>query len=144
MRYYVCFAPVSPKPLLVREVVMMETHARDGNMRLLVCGGRHFRNRAWLFKLLDGIASRNDVKLIIHGAAFGADKLAGEWAKKNKVPVSEFPANWSLGLSAGPIRNRQMLDEGKPTHCLALPGGKGTEGMVKMATAAGVKMWVLR
>ncbi len=112
------------------------------NMRLLVCGGRDFDNRHGLFRVLDGIASRNNVKAIIHGAARGADKLAGEWAKRNLVEELAFPADWERHpKAAGPIRNQQMLDEGKPTHCIAFPGGRGTADMVARAKKAGLIMW---
>ncbi len=49
------------------------------------------------------------------------------------------PAEWSkYGRRAGPIRNKQMLDVGKPHLVVAFPGGAGTANMVKQAKAAGV------
>jgi len=52
-----------------------------------------------------------------------------------------FPADWSRhGKSAGPIRNRQMLIEGRPDIVVAFPGGKGTANMIKQAVEAGVKV----
>ncbi|MCP2210480.1 SLOG family protein [Bradyrhizobium diazoefficiens] len=53
--------------------------------------------------------------LLIHGRPKGADTCAHRWAGEHKVPVEMFPAHWRLhGNSAGPIRNKQMLVEGKP------------------------------
>lgn len=37
-----------------------------------------------------------------------------------------------------PLRNKQMLDEGKPTAVLAFAGGAGTLNMVTQAKAAGL------
>lgn len=111
----------------------------ESNMRLLVCGGRDFDNRYGLFKVLDGIASRNNVKLIIEGGASGADRLAREWAGENLVECVTVPADWNKqGKAAGPLRNQRMLDDHKPTHMIAFPGGRGTADMVRRAKQSGV------
>jgi len=50
-------------------------------------------------------------------------------------------ANWAeLGRKAGPIRNQQMLDEGKPNLVVAFPGGRGTADIVRRARAAGIEV----
>lgn len=104
-------------------------------MRLLVCGGRDFTDRDWLYSVLDDIKPA----VVIHGAAPGADTLAGDWAKERGVPVEAYPADWDKhGRAAGPIRNSRMLREGKPDLVLAFPGGRGTANMVKQAGQAGV------
>lgn len=78
---------------------------------------------------------------IIHGGAKGADLWADYWAVHNFCPVHEFKADWDKhGKSAGPIRNQQMLDEGKPDLVIAFPGGRGTEDMKARARKAGVKV----
>jgi hypothetical protein len=65
--------------------------------------------------------------------------MAGEWADVFGVPFRIFPANWKKhGRAAGPMRNQQMLDEGKPDLVIAFPGGSGTADMVRRAKAAGV------
>lgn len=57
------------------------------------------------------------------------------------VPVRVFKADWDKhGKAAGPIRNQQMLDEGKPDLVLAFAGGKGTDDMCRRARAAGVEV----
>ena len=79
--------------------------------------------------------------VIIHGAAKGADSLASEWAALNEVKEEVFPADWKThGRAAGPIRNQQMLDEGKPDLVIAFPGGRGTADMVKRARKAGIEV----
>jgi len=81
------------------------------------------------------------VSVVIHGAAPGADTLAGRWAELRRVPVEAFPADWEKhGRAAGPIRNAPMLAEGKPDLVVAFPGGRGTANMCKQARAAGVKV----
>ena len=43
------------------------------------------------------------------------------------------------GRKAGPIRNQQMLDEGRPSLVVAFPGGRGMADMVRRARNAGVE-----
>ncbi len=107
--------------------------------RVLVCGGRDYNNREQLFRILDAAHLANPIVLLVHGAAPGADDLAGRWARHVGVPWRAYPAAWkSEGKSAGPKRNQRMLDEAKPHLVIAFPGGRGTADMVKKAEAAGV------
>lgn len=106
-------------------------------MRVLVCGGRDFTDREWLYSVLDSLPSKP--MYVIHGGAAGADKMAGEWAKSRFIPALVFEADWKQhGRAAGPIRNQFMLDEGHPDLVIAFPGGRGTADMVRKAEAAGV------
>lgn len=107
--------------------------------RVLVCGGRDYDDREQLFRVLDETHAANPIICLIQGAAPGADTLAAEWAAERGVPCDAYPADWvRKGRSAGPIRNKQMLVEGKPDLVIAFAGGRGTANMVKQAEAAGV------
>lgn len=108
-------------------------------MKVLVCGGRTFDDKDAVFTALDELDQECSITEIIQGEARGADQLSALWASCNGVVCRSFPADWSnLGLSAGPIRNRQMLIEGNPDIVVAFPGGKGTANMVAQAERAGV------
>ncbi len=48
-----------------------------------------------------------------------------------------FEADWSLGRSAGPARNRRMVEFGADL-AVAFPGGSGTADCVKRIKAAGI------
>ena len=97
-----------------------------------MCGGRDFNDRARLFDKLDGLLIKyGGFEVVIHGKAKGADSLAELWARSRKVPVKSFAADWDkFGKAAGPIRNQQMLEEGKPNLVVAFPGGRGTQDMI--------------
>lgn len=111
-------------------------------MRLLVCGGRDYADRLQLECALDLLHARRAVSVLIHGAAPGADTLARDWAVERGIPQEAFPADWERhGRAAGPIRNKCMLDEGRPDGVVAFPGGRGTQNMTKQAEAAGLKVW---
>lgn len=110
-------------------------------MRLLVCGGRDFSDEKALREWMNEAVGANRDVTIIHGGARGADRLAGEIAAKAGVKVLVFPAKWDEhGRRAGPVRNQQMLDEGKPDLVLAAPGGAGTADMIRRAKAAGIEV----
>lgn len=111
-------------------------------MRILVCGGRGYHDYPKMCQFMSDLTeAQGEPSAIIHGAAFGADRMAGRWAKENGIPVETFPANWiDHGKSAGPIRNAKMLKEGRPDLVVAFPGGSGTAHMVRIAEKAGVKI----
>ncbi len=119
-------------------------------MRILVCGGRNFDDSTLVFATLDALfPSTDDIEtwlppsdtVIIHGGARGADLLGDSWAVTNWVRIEEYRADWEkYGKSAGYIRNKQMLVEGKPDLVIAFPGGKGTAMMVKIAKDAGIEV----
>jgi hypothetical protein len=108
-------------------------------VRILVCGGRNYSDYLTLSSALDQYRNIDGLH-IIHGAARGADTLAWRYAVKNNLGWSSFPADWKLGPRAGPLRNQQMLDEGRPDVVLAFPGGRGTADMVSRAQKAGIKV----
>lgn len=111
-------------------------------MRILVCGGRNYWKPSHVNLALATLHERRTITLLIHGAAPGADKLAGDWAAAVGVEQRAFPADWKQhGKAAGPIRNQCMLDEGRPDAVVAFPGGSGTADMVTRAEAAGLKVW---
>ncbi|QOZ68877.1 SLOG family protein [Bradyrhizobium arachidis] len=92
-------------------------------------------------RFLDMLHAVHGFTLVIHGDAKGADWCADRWATKNRLPIERFPAHWKLHHNgAGPIRNRQMLDEAKPGLVIAFPGGSGTADMMKQAREAGVRV----
>lgn len=79
--------------------------------------------------------------IIIHGGATGADSAAGDFAAVNFCVEEIFQANWKrYGQRAGYVRNKKMLDQGRPDLVVAFPGGKGTAMMVKLAKTAGVRV----
>lgn len=107
--------------------------------RVLVCGGRDFTDTARIHSVLDHYHAQHRFSFVIHGAAPGADSLAGQWAMLRDVAQQAFSADWEKhGRAAGPRRNAQMLAVGKPDVVIAFPGGRGTADMMRQARAAGV------
>ena len=119
-------------------------------MRVLICGSRHFTNYdfmgTWIWKELFSKVEGFNITEIIHGGARGADTLAGLYAERHETPCKVFPADWDkYGKAAGPIRNKQMLDEGKPDLVIAFrgPNSRGTQNMIDQATKAGIPVQIV-
>jgi hypothetical protein len=120
---------------------------REREMRILVCGGRYFTDYARMDAVLSKIWVPHET-VLIHGDARGADRMAEEWLHRKwpdtKHEVERFPADWAgHGVHAGPIRNHQMIIDGKPDLVVVFPGGRGTADMVRRAKAAGIKVMVV-
>jgi hypothetical protein len=113
-------------------------------MRVLVCGDREWTASEPIATLLN-LCPPNTV--VIHGAARGADTIAGRLATELGFEVQPYPADWSKhGKAAGPIRNSQMLAEGQPDEVHAfhnnIDASRGTKDMVEKARKAGVPVIV--
>lgn len=114
------------------------------NRIVLVCGGRNFNNRGFLFECLDTFAQQAPPPgfAVLEGGARGADRCAREWAIARGRPFFTCPAPWTMyGNNAGPVRNQWMLDFGTPIYAIAFPGQSGTRDMVNRLQAAGVPVW---
>lgn len=115
-------------------------------MKILVCGGRDFRDRDKLVEILDCIHTLTPITYLVHGDAYGADRFADWWAIRSTVTPLAYPANWDkYGKAAGPIRNRQMLDENPDIRLVvAFPGGVGTKNMTVLAKARNIKVMEIK
>lgn len=110
-------------------------------MKIIICGDRNWNNYWGIYDVISRL-DRNSV--IIHGAARGADHMAGTIAKNLGFKVISVPADWEqYGRAAGPIRNKKMLDM-EPELVIAfhtdIRNSKGTKHMVEIAQKKGVKV----
>ena len=106
-------------------------------MKVLVCGGRDYNDYDTVARWLDQFKPT----FIIEGGATGADTLAWKYSKQNNIERLTIEARWDKhGKAAGPIRNQQMIDEGKPDLVVAFKGGTGTADMVRRAKKHNIKV----
>jgi len=113
----------------------------DTPNRVLICGDRNWTDRERIANTIRILLTPGDI--IIEGEARGADSIAREEGEAQGFQVLRFPALWQVhGKSAGPIRNQQMLVEGRPTIVFAfhddISNSKGTKDMVERAKRAGI------
>ena len=119
---------------------MVQEKAEEENiMRLLVCGSRKYNNREKVKRIIEQLAP----SVIICGDATGVDMLALNIACELEIEYDgPYIADWNrFGKSAGAIRNKQMLKEGKPDVVAAIYDDtqcRGTKLMVRLAKDAGV------
>lgn len=116
--------------------------------RVLICGDRNWTDGQAVLKALSEVQQAEGVEVVIEGEASGADVAGYRAAIMLGIPVQAYPANWRVhGRSAGPIRNAQMLKEGKPTLVLAfhpyIENSKGTKHLVEIAMKAGVPVKII-
>ena len=112
-------------------------------MRVLVCGDRNWKESDPIRVFLCSLPKDS---VVIHGAARGADSVAGKIAEAIGLRVETYPANWNkFGKAAGHIRNKEMLDTGKPDMVVYfhrnLKESKGTRNMVQQSVAAGLPVF---
>lgn len=116
-------------------------------MKVLVCGSRHFHDYYKLCNTMDDLnLDEKQPITIISGEARGADTLAKQYAEECGWDYVGYPADWNTyGKRAGPIRNSQMLVEGKPDLVVAFlaPNSRGTKHMIEIAQKAGVETKVI-
>jgi len=114
--------------------------------RVLICGSRDYTDyekiKFFVYSLPPGSS-------IIEGECKGADKLARMAAEEKGIPkqrIFRFPVDWSAGKRGGPVRNKKMLDEGKPTVVIAFhddaENSKGTKNMIEQSLKAGIPVYL--
>lgn len=117
--------------------------------RVIVCGGRDFSDKELFASSLDTVLCKFQNVEIISGHAKGADSFAEEYASLRGYPLTVFRPDWNkYGRSAGPIRNRQMLEYAcqETPVVIAFWDGKsrGTRNMLRISDEANAQCYTIR
>lgn len=110
-------------------------------MILAIVGTRTYDDYEQMSDFLYSHISLDIIDKIISGGASGADRLADYYSQAYDIPFEEILPDWNAyGKSAGPIRNKLIVDE--CTHLIAFWDGKskGTLNSINLAKEAG-KLW---
>jgi hypothetical protein len=118
-------------------------------MILLGSGNRNWTDYVAILTALGECRKNHLVTKIIHGNARGADTYIEAASQILKIPTKPYPADWEqYGRAAGPIRNAQMLFEGRPDMMVAFASDfqtwSGTVHMCVLASNANLPMACLR
>lgn len=82
-----------------------------------------------------------EITSVISGLARGPDTHGVDYAKKNRLPVHFFPADWEkFGITAGYIRNRQMAQNAEALIAVWDGKSKGTKHMIHTASSHGIHL----
>ena len=121
---------------------------------VIVCGGRHYQDKSFVFETLSKLRAEAYQLVIVEGGCpTGADAFARDWVKLQTEPgryhrIQHFTVHPAWGrdgrLAAGPIRNRRMLENYEPDLVLAFEGGRGTKSCIDIARELGVPVRKVR
>jgi len=115
--------------------------------RIIIAGGRDFKDYDLLYKSVYKLVKEHDLynPIIYTGDARGADKLGNKFAKKNKLELVKFPADWDKhGKSAGFIRNAEMANDADYLVAFWDGKSKGTKHMIDTAKKKKIKTVVVK
>lgn len=141
-----CTSPV----IFLRIPTPLDDRIDTRTMRIIVCGGRDFKDRALCYDHIEHFIGEHadEVIEIVSGHARGADTFAEDYAAANGLRCKVFAAEWDrYGRAAGPIRNRQMMQYASEENgaVLAFWDGKskGTKNMIGQAQKAGMTVKIV-
>lgn len=114
-------------------------------IRVIIAGTRTFDGyellRRTMCKLFGSIPA-SQLEIVSGHCPSGADSLGEQFAIRNHIKLTLFPAEWNTyGKAAGPIRNRQMAEYASPDgYCIVFWDGKsrGSQSMIAEASKAGI------
>jgi hypothetical protein len=118
--------------------------------RIIVCGTREWDDAEVMKWVMRGLRKQASLSVtLVHGAARGADRMAGAYAARYGWDEEPWPALWDrFGKRAGFIRNQYMADAGADL-CIGFlrrdQKNAGTQDMMARARKAGIKVvevWV--
>lgn len=104
-------------------------------MKVLVSGSRSIKEISYLedciknsgFKISKLVCGYDPQKKLPKGV----DELAYNWAKNKGIPTETYPADWdNFGLSAGPLRNKTMVEISDALIAIWDGKSKGTLGTI--------------
>lgn len=111
------------------------------NKYVLIAGCRDYNNYAeakrYINRCIAEIRKRYKIT-VISGGARGADNLGELYAIENGFDVKKYLPDWErYGKSAGPLRNKIMVDKADFIICFWNGKSRGTASTVKYAIKTG-------
>lgn len=109
-------------------------------MRVIVAGSRTIKRYEAVVRAIAN--SHFEITEVVSGTCRGVDQLGERWAEENGVAIARFPADWSLGKKAGPLRNEQMAVYADAAIILWDGVSRGTRSMIKLAKKHGLTVFI--
>jgi hypothetical protein len=99
--------------------------------RICISGSRGYKN---LVNVEWVVSSLPDDSVIVHGGAVGVDSAADKVARKLGLEIEIFQPEWGrYGKSAGPIRNRKMIETCDMVYAFWDGESRGTASAIQAA-----------
>lgn len=112
-------------------------------MKVIIAGSRDFDDYQKLCKVCDHMLSQQAEVEIVSGAARGADLLGERYAKEKGHSIKQFIPDWTIGKSAGYLRNKDMAEYGDALIAFWDGKSKGTLHMINLAKERNLKVKVV-
>lgn len=115
-------------------------------MKTIIAGSREITSPGIVARAI--LASGIEITEVVSGGARGVDSLGEQWARRSRIPVTEFPvtpADWKkYGKRAGYIRNHKMGEYAEALIAVWDGQSRGTGHMINIAKELGllVKMFI--
>lgn len=114
--------------------------AKEATMRVIIAGSRSIADMAVLERAIE--KSGFEITEVLTGGARGVDSLAHDWAEEREIGVTIFPAHWTLGRCAGPLRNEEMAKNADALIAVWDGHSRGTKDMIARARKHWLKVHV--
>ena len=108
-------------------------------MKCIIAGSRTITDKKLVLKAIED--SKIEITEIISGHANGVDKIGEQISYDLGIDLVIFPANWKKwGKSAGPIRNKKMLERAEAA-IIVHNCSSGSVHMAKIAREKGINVY---
>ena len=111
-------------------------------MQVAIVGSRSISDPARVASAIAG--SGFDIRRVISGGARGVDQLAAAWALERSIPVTVLRPDWTLGRSAGLIRNAAIVETADALVAVWDGASPGTWSSIRFALQKGIPVHVVR
>ncbi len=110
-------------------------------MKLAVIGSRTFND----YDLVKSTLDNHKPSVIISGGAKGADSLAKRYAIQNNIELIEIIPDWDkYGRAAGPIRNKEIVNQAEKVIAFWDGKSKGTKSAIDYANKCNKEVVIIR
>ncbi len=113
----------------------------DGS-KVIIAGSRSFADYEKLRSVCDSIFPNqySEPRIsILSGTSSGSDSLGERYANERGYTLYRYPANWKqYGKAAGPIRNRQMVEDADAAIVFWDGQSRGTKNLIEQANKQGL------
>lgn len=110
--------------------------------KVIIAGSRSFADYENLKSVCDRILPNHYSEpciTILSGTSSGSDSLGERYAHERGYTLNRYPADWKqYGKAAGPIRNRQMVNDADAAIVFWDGQSKGAKNLIEQANKRGL------
>lgn len=120
----------------------LKEKAIGNGSKVIIAGSRSFADYEKLKSVCDSILPNqySEPRIsILSGTSSGSDSLGERYANERGYALNRYPADWKqYGKAAGPIRNRQMVEDADAAIVFWDGKSKGTKNLIEQANKRGL------